>query len=197
MNRFLMVCLVTAFMAGCASTSSDIEWLKQSSVDVRFMNSLPDGPYLFTSAGGARQVEGAFDHGARVGIWRWFDSTGVKTVELNYKADRKQGPFGMWYSGVSRSHRPGALKLKGEFSDDSFNGKILSHWDTGGKRSERAYDHGVLQTARLWDPDGKELPPEDAMAQARRDLDSDRRYLTTLESTVRQSLQFSRRADAP
>jgi antitoxin component YwqK of YwqJK toxin-antitoxin module len=138
----------------------------------RMLGDLPDGPWLFRGAGGARLAAGVFQAGAPDGPWQaWHEDgslretlaydeglpeglrvewwpNGVKALEGRYDGGQRSGLWSSW-------HESGALRSQGAYEDGLREGAWTEWHADGGPRSAARYSAGRRDGAfRAWHANG-------------------------------------------
>ena len=78
----------------------------------------------------------------------------------------------------------GRKRMTGTYSDGSLDGMTRSWYPSGGKELGRDFDHGILQGARGWQEDGKEMTDGAAQTTALQISKSEDALLSELEAFV-------------
>ena len=78
----------------------------------------------------------------------------------------------------------GRKRMTGTYGDGSLDGMTRSWYPSGGKELERDFDHGILQGARGWQEDGKEMTDGAAQTAALQISKSEDALLSELEAFV-------------
>jgi hypothetical protein len=184
------VAALVALLAACASWPDAAEY-RSYVVELESTEQAPHGRFTLFDSRGTRIVEGAFVDGRRDGPFTfWNPDTGAKAVELEYREGLREGLCQMWFS--TKPHE-GKRKLELSFRAGEPHGTSLGWNDAGSKLYERTLEKGVVRSARFWDAEGRELPPEEAIARANDLLQADLHLLAAVEQAVATSLRFSRR----
>jgi antitoxin component YwqK of YwqJK toxin-antitoxin module len=152
----------------------------------------PHGAWQLTDAAGHTRVLGAFNRGRRTGSFIFWDGNGVRIAHLPYEEDARNGTLALWHARGTAPEGP--QRLEAVYAAGRLNG-VVRAWDPSGRlRGEYRYAAGALTDAKAWDARGRELPPQEARAQAGKDASANESYLQTLESLV---ARHSRACGAP
>ena len=85
---------------------------------------VPVGTYRFYNSRGGLQTSGQYESGQRTGVWTFWDSRGVKVVELTYVRGAKEGACHMWYGSFAYPSAAESKKLDAHFSLDRQDGRV-------------------------------------------------------------------------
>lgn len=134
------------------------------------------------------RVDGRVDSGRMTGTWLYYDSKGEKLAMVSYSADQRTGPAELFYvtadgPAVKRT------RMKGVYAAGAQNGMFTSNWPSGGKKSERDFDQGILQGARGWSEKGVRLGDGAAMTAAIGESKAEEELLIELENFVQLQLR--------
>ena len=136
------------------------------------------------------RVIGSLDAAGMQGVWRFFDAAGNRVADITWKDGVRSGPVELMHPAKVGS-ASGAARLKGHCSAGVFDGFQHSFWPAGRKKLEREFDAGMLQGARGWHENGKEMTDGEAMRAAVEESEADDALIEELESFAR--LQVRRR----
>ncbi len=114
------------------------------------------GPFTFYYENGNKQGEGNYNHGKRVGYWKWWYESGSVQVLDNYGEDGTLD--GEWKS----FYESGQLKGEGNYKNGKFNGLWKWYYKNGKKSALERYKEGTLLSASYWNKDGTPLQNPDA-----------------------------------
>lgn len=122
-----------------------------------------EGRFVIRDAKGSMRVEGLLKAGRMDGLWKYFDPTGRRLAEVNYAADQRQGAVTLFYVAAD-GPAAGKKRMTAIYEAGALHG-LATNWSPRGIKSlEREFDHGILESARGWDQNGKDL--SDAAAQS-------------------------------
>lgn len=138
----------------------------------RSVGGVPEGPWLFRGANGARQAAGVFRQGLADGPWlAWHEDgapraelvydegvpeglrvewwpNGVKALEGRYAGGLRTGPWSAW-------HESGALRSQGTYADGLRDGSWSEWHAAGGVRTQATYVAGRREGHyRAWHENG-------------------------------------------
>ena len=212
--RFIAPVFAALLLSHCASTKEDDEPLGQPELDHlehaqldpapetadgklldngKPMDEAPatglapvsgkDGRFVIRDAQGAMRVDGTLKQGRMDGLWKYFDPSGRRLAEVGYRADQRQGPVTLYYVSTD-GKAAGRKRMTGTYGDGSLDGMTRSWYPSGGKELERDFDHGILQGARGWQEDGKEMTDGAAQTAALQISKSEDALLSELEAFV-------------
>lgn len=141
------------------------------------------------------RVDGRVDSGRMTGPWVYYDSKGEKLAVVTYRADQRTGPAELFYVTADGPavKRP---RMSGAYVSGAQNGMFTSNWPSGGKKSERDFDQGILQGARGWSEKGERLSDGAAMSAAIAESKAEEELLTELENFVQLQLRKQAAANA-
>ena len=131
------------------------------------------GPFVAWFPGGAKQLEGQFRDGKRVGRWTWYERAGHPIRQGDFVDDRETGLFVEWRFGkkTGEAHYEAGKKV-GEWTQWHVGSEVLAsrrhyaagkatgthtRWHPNGvKSSEETFQDGLLEgTLTLWHPNGQ------------------------------------------
>lgn len=95
---------------------------------------------LFHDANGSLMAKGAFRNGNPVGIWNFYDSTGVRIAMLPYRDGSLDGEYRLFYSGFDASKVKSHPKTVGHAKDGILVGHFIRFGPDGGRISEYDFD---------------------------------------------------------
>ncbi len=127
------------------------------------------------------------------GIWNYYESTGLKLVQIHYRRGIKEGPFQTWYGSMANRRAAGKLQLAGQFRDNQMDGLIKAYDSEGKPLINRQYVAGKIVHAQTFfgQSPGKDTPTAAAFAQR---LDqSDQAFFQQIEPVVFDALKSDNR----
>jgi len=105
----------------------------------RYDRDLPEGWWTTYHTNGRKAVQGRVLHGAKTGLWRIWDDSGLLTSEVQYRTDSiaqqtyRHGPTRVW-------HPTGQLRLEGAYSDNRRSGTWTFYDEQGRVAEKREYE---------------------------------------------------------
>jgi antitoxin component YwqK of YwqJK toxin-antitoxin module len=84
--------------------------------------------------------KGEFRNGNPVGVWSFYDSSGVKIATLPYRNGVLHGEYRFFYTGFNSAATRGLLKTIGHAKDGSLVGHFTRFGPDGTKASEYDFD---------------------------------------------------------
>jgi hypothetical protein len=124
-----------------------------------------------------------------IGIWKYYESTGLRLVEIRYQRGIKDGPFQTWYGSLANPRAAGKLQLTGQFRNDQMDGLIKAYDSEGQPLLNRQYVSGKIVHAQIFfgQAPGKDTPPAFALGQK---VDrSDQAFFQQIERVVFDALK--------
>lgn len=113
-----------------------------------FQQGLADGPWFAWHEDGAPRAELAYDHGVPDGLRVEWWPNGVKALEGRYSEGLRSGPWNAW-------HENGALRSQGTYADGLREGEWTEWHATGGVRTQASYAAGRREGSfRAWHENG-------------------------------------------
>jgi hypothetical protein len=178
--------LCACAVAGCAA----FQRFEPTRAEVQFSDDgVPEGNYRLYSARGRLQAIGQFEQGQRTGVWTFWDSGGIKILELTYVRGVKEGSCQMWFGSFAYPWAAGTMKLEANFSSDQEDGTKWTWSPDGGLRCETKLTNGAVVDAQCWKQSGEALTKEEALDAARDELKADIKYLRTVDEVVNDSVR--------
>jgi antitoxin component YwqK of YwqJK toxin-antitoxin module len=184
----------TLLLAGCAASIPGQAPREpgRPRVEVECVENRPHGQFVWRSPEGVVQVRGEFAGGRKEGTWEIWNSAGRQIARIQYSQGVRTGPVTMWYSEPCCLYRDIPFrKLEGTFVNGKYAGTKSSFYPEPileKLRSRVQFSNGEIVAAELWNAEGKALPPAEALATARRDVESDEAYLRQLEGVVQEGI---------
>lgn len=182
-------------IVGCAIAPNEIDWYRKCIIKADFDGGRLEGPFELYTPNGQIQQKGTFANGKKKGIWKYWESTGIKIAEIEYKNGEPNGPIRLWYgSFINSGQSAGALKLEGKFHKGSYDGKKITYHSNGFRRTEIWYDRGDLKQAAFYDTDGLivSVGEKNALKYAEIDLKADLELLEALDEVTYDSIIHSK-----
>lgn len=105
-----------------------------------------DGVCEIKNKHGKVQVRGELVNWNKEGMWIFWDSLGVKTIELNFKEDVLDGPAKLFYSSFHSSEYAGHKKVETRFKGGKMDGYNRSYLPNGKLNMEFEVLNGVPKT---------------------------------------------------
>ncbi len=156
-------------------------------------DGLPHGSYRMINAFGTIQAVGAFTHGKMSGDWTFWDSKGVKIVEVQFNDDHLDGLCKMWYGSFYESGRfAGRKKLQLNFKQGKLHGERVRFYLNGNKQSVFTFNNNQLTKIVIWNSEGdgpKTLSPVKERNSVENFLKEDREYLNAIRKIINNSLK--------
>jgi hypothetical protein len=172
---------LAALAFGCAAAGGAAT--PEYRVHAECRGAVAEGRYEALGPGGDR-IEGHYCNGERCGVFTFYSGPDVRVAELPYRGRVLNGTARVWYLPHTAIDSPHHRKSTAEFVDGRRHGDTRTWWPTGVRRTDFAYRQGAMSGGTAWSPEGEELPPDEAMALARHDADSDRRLFLALGSII-------------
>jgi hypothetical protein len=195
-TTLLLTAATALALAACSSTSDqDVETPGDTPLLTDPLPLPPDSAeserFVIRDKQQRLRVDGRTSAGRMTGMWVYYDSRGEKLATVNYRHDQRSGPAQLFYV-TADGPAVGRLRMNGAYAGGAQNGMFESRWPSGGKKSERDFDQGILQGARGWSEKGTRLSDGAAMTQAIAESKDEEALLTELENFVQ--LQMRKRA---
>ena len=95
---------------------------------------------------GKVQVRGEISNWKKEGKWIFWDSLGVKTIELNFKNDVLDGPANLYYSSFHSAEYAGNKKVETRFKEGKMDGYNRTYLPDGKLSMEFKISKGVPKT---------------------------------------------------
>jgi hypothetical protein len=193
-DRICGLLAILSLISGCATNVPQRAPRSDSPDRVAFqcVDGRPEGAFEWRAPNGVVQIRGRFSAGRKQGLWEFWHSSGTQLVRVHYVDDVREGPVAMWYAEPCCMQ--GGLpypKLEGEFAGGKYHGPKASYYPGGLFYSDRSlvtFDHGTVIAARHWNADRTEMAPEEALAQAARDVQSDEDYFEHMDRIIEESI---------
>jgi antitoxin component YwqK of YwqJK toxin-antitoxin module len=124
-----------------------------------------------------------------VGIWKYYESTGLTLVEIRYQEGIKDGRFQTWYGSLANPNAAGKLQLTGQFRNDQMDGLIKAYDSQGQPLLNRQYVSGKIAHAQTFfgKAPGQDTPT--SLALAKRLDQSDQAFFRQIERVVTEALK--------
>ena len=74
------------------------------------------------------------------------------------------------------------------FDANEMHGERIRWRDDGSTECKTLFDHGAIQSAECWSPDGAALSESEALKSARRELEADDEWFQHMDSEIERSL---------
>lgn len=165
--------------------------------EVSFVDGKPHGPYKIFDLSERLRGQGTFQNGRKEGLWSFWGSKTIKTVELSYRNGLKEGPCRMWYSAFASDFAdPGTPKLKVTFVSDQMHGEHVGWYGNGQVNCRTQFIDGRITTSLCWHEDGTALSEADSMETARDQHEADNKLLSSLDEIVTESIADRMRSES-
>jgi hypothetical protein len=128
-----------------------------------------------------------------IGIWKYYESTGLRLVEIHYQRGIKDGAFQTWYGSLAKPSSAGKLQLTGQFRNNQMDGLIKAYDPDGKPLISRQYTAGKIVHAQTFfgKTPGKDTPEAAALAQK---LDeADQAFFQQIEPVVFDALKSDKK----
>ncbi len=119
-----------------------------------------DSLYTWYHENGTISLQGNYERGDRIGIWKTLFENGQLKFTGKYKEDLRAGKWNWWYEdGAVRSvakykegtlddqrlwwYENGKLKLEENFKNGHLHGKVVSYFANGSPELEQQYENGM------------------------------------------------------
>jgi len=127
------------------------------------------------------------------GVWNYYESTGLKLVQIRYRRGIKEGSFQTWYGSFANPQSAGKLQLVGQFRNNQMDGLIKAYDPAGKPLINRFYAAGKIAHAQAFmgTAPAKDTPEAAALAEK---LDkSDQLFFRQIEPVVFETLRSDKR----
>lgn len=172
-STFWLICLFMSFPLGCSVFAAEQYRVERS-------------------AGGACKIynerhvllaTGQATGSVPVGVWTYYESTGLGLAEIRYQRGIKQGPFKTRYGSRANPHAAGKLQLTGQFRNNRMDGLIKAYDSDGKPLLNRQYASGKIEHAQTFFGTPSTDTPE-AFALANKVDQSDQLFFRQIEPVV-------------
>jgi hypothetical protein len=178
-----LFCLVLVLQSGYSAFASERYQVERSpGGDCKIY----DNRHLLRASG---QANGSVPNG----VWHYYESTGLKLVQIRYRRGIKDGSFQTWYGSFANPQSAGKLQLTGQFRNNQMDGLIKAYDPAGKPLINRVYAAGkvVHAQALVGTAPGKDTPEATAFAQK---LDaSDQLFFRQIEPVVFDALKSDKK----
>ncbi|GHG82877.1 hypothetical protein GCM10012319_37330 [Comamonas sp. KCTC 72670] len=120
--------------AGTTQTGTKAEGLTCSKVDAQKGRSSAHGPYVAYHSNGKLAVQGQFDNGLKVGLWTFFDESGVLESTSEFKD-------GGWHGQRIKYFPSGKPQRVEEYKSGRKHGVVQEFAEDGQVLSQVRYDN--------------------------------------------------------
>jgi hypothetical protein len=127
------------------------------------------------------------------GIWNYYESTGLKLVQIRYRRGIKEGLFQTWYGSMANRGAAGKLQLTGQFRDNQMDGLIKAYDSEGKPLINRQYVAGKIEHAQTFFGQAPGIDTPTAAAFAQRLDQSDQAFFQQIEPVVFDALKSDNR----
>jgi hypothetical protein len=182
-SNLWLICLFLALPLGCSVFAAGRYQLERSSGGGC---KIYDERHVLRASG---QANGSVP----IGVWNYYESTGLRLVEIHYRRGIKDGPFQTWYGSLANPSAAGKLQLTGQFRNNQMDGLIKAYDSDGKPLINRHYAAGKIAHAQTFfgQTPGKDTPAATALAQK---LDrADQAFFQQIEPVVFDTLKSDRK----
>ena len=172
MNRLLLLPGV-ALLTGCATTPAGL-----TAIGARDAAGARTGDYRVVSGPNLTVAQGRFVHGQKDGRWRYFDSRGVKVIELTYHNGAISGPYQTYFGSILNPAAAGKPESEGRMEYGRVTGRHVGY-DPAGK----------VFTDAVFGANGFQRATVGTREQAEQTAASDEQFATGEEKLLRPALQ--------
>lgn len=127
--------------AGTVQTGTKAEGLMCSRVDARHRQSTAHGPYIAYHPNGKLAAQGQFENGLKVGLWTFFDESGVIESTSEFKD-------GGWHGQRIKYFSNGKPQRIEEYKDGRKNGLVKEFAEDGRVVSQARYENNRMVSAQ-------------------------------------------------
>ena len=127
--------------AGTVQTGSKTEGLTCSRVDAQLGRSTAHGPYVAYHPNGKLAAQGQFENGLKVGLWTFFDESGVLESTSEFKD-------GGWHGQRIKYFPNGKPERVEEYKDGRKNGLVKEFAEDGRVLSQVQYEHNRVVSSQ-------------------------------------------------
>lgn len=127
------------------------------------------------------------------GIWNYYESTGLKLVQIRYRRGIKDGSFQTWYGSFANPQSAGKLQLTGQFRNSQMDGLIKAYDPAGKPLINRTYNAGKIVHAQAFVGMAPGKDTAQAAALAQRLDESDRLFFQQIEPVVFDALKSDKK----
>jgi hypothetical protein len=124
-----------------------------------------------------------------VGVWKYYESTGLRLVEIHYRRGIKDGSFQTWYGSLANPRAAGKLQLTGQFQNNQMDGLIKAYDSEGQPLLNRQYTAGKIAHAQTFFGKAPGKDTATAFALAQRLDQSDQAFFQQVERVVFDALK--------
>jgi hypothetical protein len=127
------------------------------------------------------------------GVWNYYESTGLKLVQIRYRRGIKDGSFQTWYGSFANPQSAGKLQLTGQFRNSQMDGLIKAYDPAGKPLINRTYNAGKIVHAQAFVGMAPGKDTAQAAAFAQRLDESDRLFFQQIEPVVFDALKSDKK----
>lgn len=179
----ILFCLFVVFQSGYSSFAAEPYQVERS----------PGGECKIYDNWHRLRASGQANGSVPNGVWNYYESTGLKLVQIRYRRGIKDGSFQTWYGSFANPQSAGKLQLSGQFRNSQMDGLIKAYDPAGKPLINRTYNAGKIVHAQAFVgmAPGKDTAQAAALAQR---LDkSDRLFFQQIEPVVFDALKSDKK----
>jgi len=142
----------------------------------------PNGPYKQWSEEGNLIIQGQFENSSMTGLWEFWNTKGVKVMEIEFSDNLPNGYCNMWYSSPGKE---GNKKIQCSFRKGRHGGKYTAWYGDGKLRVEATLDRGSIVDVQMYDKDGATVLDEKSSQKIfEKQLEADLELLREVERDI-------------
>lgn len=127
------------------------------------------------------------------GVWNYYESTGLKLVQIRYRRGIKDGSFQTWYGSLANPQSAGKLQLTGQFRNNQMDGLIKAYDPSGKLLINRIYAAGKIVHAQAFVGTAPSKDTAQAAVFAQKLDESDQLFFRQIEPLVFDALKSDKK----
>jgi len=127
------------------------------------------------------------------GVWNYYESTGLKLVQIRYRRGIKDGSFQTWYGSFANPQSAGKLQLTGQFRNNQMDGLIKAYDPAGKLLINRIYAAGKIVHAQAFVGTAPSKDTAQAAVFAQKLDESDQLFFRQIEPLVFDALKSDKK----
>lgn len=174
MKKYYLFILV---LLSCSASAAELNVIAEC------QDQLAHGNYLVKTQQDVTIIEGTFERGKKHGVFSFYNSAGMKSIEIPYTQDKLNGTVKAWFH-VEDAEQSISPKLISDITYGYVEGNYQTWYQSGVNRSHFVIHKGDIKSGEVWNEDGSAIDINAKAEFLHSDIDSDFAYYSQLEQII-------------